>query len=718
MKELPEKYYLSHFDEFIAYISSNCLELLNSEQRAFLVQVDKLAHDTLCMLVRIIGRRGEVLERSKLNYAEIDNCVAKIDELLRLGLLHSLKLSELKTWLETLNKRQLQQLLRSELAFSVKLSSSKAELVELAKSKLRLDSLINHPLAEAFVVKSFAEIWRYLLFLFFGNLNSGLDKFSMRDLGVLKTRQREGELVPRFATLAEANTSYYYALKLKQIGSEDVTESALNQFSTLPHPPPDGETAERYAKEFYFLLGKKLLPFDRKTALHALSLSSLDKARELWIREYYKSGDRLQVQQVLEKILETNDSAALSLFAEDFYLRKFKQVKVSQYTQMLRESSHQIYLDEIYRDNPERGVQAYYSRQNILAFKTENHLFSALFGLLFWTELFIADNNAVACEFDRRPASLRENRVYQTLGPLLEKKLNLLREPQQAIKYLSKIATQYYGQPNGIFRWHNQLLEILRQFILSAPQEALINHLRAMTQDYYGLKDGYPDLMLIEQGKLKFAEVKAQGDVIRANQLVTIKALQQAGFAVQIIRVDWAVDPQQAYVVIDIETTGGKSAGHRITEVGAVKIVNGIEVDRWSSLIDPQRHIPQFISKLTGISDALVKDAPLFCEVAEQLEKFMSGCVFVAHNVNFDYGFFKLEFERLGRSFSMPKLCTVREMRKYFPGLASYSLGNLCKEFDIELKNHHRALSDAQAAAQLLVMINERKTVGTVDDKN
>jgi DNA polymerase-3 subunit epsilon len=188
-----------------------------------------------------------------------------------------------------------------------------------------------------------------------------------------------------------------------------------------------------------------------------------------------------------------------------------------------------------------------------------------------------------------------------------------------------------------------------------------------------------------------------------------MNTLQDAGFDVRICRVEWFIDPMQPYVVVDVETTGGKQPQHRITEIGAVKMINGEIVDKWSSLINPQRNISSFITKLTGISNDMVTDAPLFSEVADSLTGFMQNCIFVAHNVNFDYGFIKQEYQRLERNFAMPKLCTVREMRKYFPGHKSYSLGNLCETYGISLKSHHRALCDAEAAAVLLKMIHQQK---------
>src|SRR3954470_4472878 len=87
----------------------------------------------------------------------------------------------------------------------------------------------------------------------------------------------------------------------------------------------------------------------------------------------------------------------------------------------------------------------------------------------------------------------------------------------------------------------------------------------------------------------------------------------------------------------------------------------------------------------------------------------MGDGIFVAHNVNFDYRFIAFEYERLERRFRFPKLCTCAGMRRRYPGHKSYSLGNLCELYNIELRNHHRALADARAAAQLLNLINQKR---------
>lgn len=155
------------------------------------------------------------------------------------------------------------------------------------------------------------------------------------------------------------------------------------------------------------------------------------------------------------------------------------------------------------------------------------------------------------------------------------------------------------------------------------------------------------------------------------------------------------------YAIVDIETTGGYAANNAITEV-AIVLHNGIEVEgRFQTLINPNQKIPVYISALTGITQQMVADAPMFHQVAPQLARLLEGRIFVAHNVNFDYSFLKHHFELAGFEFNCRKLCTVRLGRAVFPGLASYSLGNLCRQLEIPIHDRHRAGGDATATALL-----------------
>lgn len=166
------------------------------------------------------------------------------------------------------------------------------------------------------------------------------------------------------------------------------------------------------------------------------------------------------------------------------------------------------------------------------------------------------------------------------------------------------------------------------------------------------------------------------------------------------------------YAIVDIETTGGSPKNSKITEIAIYKH-NGKEViDEYITLVNPEMTIPPFITNLTGISDLMVKDAPKFYEIAREIVEFTEGCVFVAHNVGFDYGVIRHEFKSLGFDFRRPHLCTVRSARYVIPGHDSYSLGKLSRALGIEINGRHRAGGDALATAQLFSLLFEKDPNG------
>lgn len=159
---------------------------------------------------------------------------------------------------------------------------------------------------------------------------------------------------------------------------------------------------------------------------------------------------------------------------------------------------------------------------------------------------------------------------------------------------------------------------------------------------------------------------------------------------------------KKKYAIIDIETTGGMAKRDKITEVGIVIHDGERIIDEFTSLVNPNRSIPPNITRITGITNDMVLDAPQFYEIAKTIVEMTEGAVFVAHNVRFDYSFIKQAFEELGYTYSKRQLCTVRLSRKAFPGLKSYALGNLIKHFGISVNARHRALDDARATAIIL----------------
>lgn len=162
------------------------------------------------------------------------------------------------------------------------------------------------------------------------------------------------------------------------------------------------------------------------------------------------------------------------------------------------------------------------------------------------------------------------------------------------------------------------------------------------------------------------------------------------------------------FAIVDIETTGSHFGPDCITEIGVV-ITDGVkEIDRYETLINPQARIPRFITHLTGITEEMVADAPLFEDIADDLYQLLADRIFVAHNVNFDYKIVKGHLERCGLSIPQKRLCTVRLSRKIIPGYPSYSLGKLSASLGFTHLNAHRAMGDAEVTAELFHLLFDK----------
>ncbi len=170
------------------------------------------------------------------------------------------------------------------------------------------------------------------------------------------------------------------------------------------------------------------------------------------------------------------------------------------------------------------------------------------------------------------------------------------------------------------------------------------------------------------------------------------------------------------FVVFDIETTGLSKDKEEITEIGAVKVENGEITEKWGSFVNPGRPIPEKIVELTSITDEMVKDAPKIDEVLPQFFKFCKDCVLVAHNAKFDTGFIKAAAEKCGMEYNFAHLDTLLLAKCLYPDLGNYRLNNLSKHLNIVLENHHRAVDDAKATADIFVkMIDELAKQGITE---
>ena len=160
------------------------------------------------------------------------------------------------------------------------------------------------------------------------------------------------------------------------------------------------------------------------------------------------------------------------------------------------------------------------------------------------------------------------------------------------------------------------------------------------------------------------------------------------------------------FSVLDVETTGLSARNNRVIEIGIVKVKSLKVTDKFSTLINPGCDIPYFITQFTGIANSDVEYSPSFYDTAEEIEDFIGNSVISGHNLSFDEGFLRYEFIRNGyEPLSNLTVCTLKLSRKIFPELKSKSLSSVTEYLKIKNKDSHRALSDAEATAKILIKL-------------
>jgi len=185
---------------------------------------------------------------------------------------------------------------------------------------------------------------------------------------------------------------------------------------------------------------------------------------------------------------------------------------------------------------------------------------------------------------------------------------------------------------------------------------------------------------------------------------------------IETVKHDKGQDFHGSFVVFDLETTGIGPKSNQIIEIGAVKIEDGVLGETFSTFVNPQRPIPYPVQKLTGIDDSMVSDARTIEEVLPEFINFCEGCVMVAHNAGFDMGFIEQKAEEQGIGTDYTVIDTVAVARALLPDLKRYKLDTVAKRLGVSLENHHRAVDDATATAEIFVKMIERLREKGIDN--
>ena len=510
-----------------------------------------------------------------------------------------------------LNRPEIVDLLRPRKRLS---TMAKNELLALLMDDTS-PAVLPDELREEFVIQERIVTLDFLFFLYFGKNRRNLQSLALRDLGIVATRSSQSSFEVRFPNREAATGSFFYATLSERISHAVGAELSLLTAEVAGWPRTrDAMVASARDREIC-RLGTRLEKANfSEDALRVYRHCEVHPARERICRLLYSSGDITGTEKLLDELIASPSSDEELLFAEDFRARKFGGKKLGRLTAILR-SARIIHIDEAFRDGAEKAAVIHFTNRGESAYRTENSLWTSLFGLMFW-DLLQGDNGETKHnEFEQRPTQLTDGSFFKVNQSEIEQRLSLLHSGA-ALPFLMNVIETHSGKANGVFRWRSDIAEKISELLTHGSSEAIATILRRIAVDPKTNSNGYPDLMVIAGGKLRFVEIKAEGDQIRRHQLVQLQAMEMAGFEVEVVRIGWFADPDQEYVVVDIETTGGRAPFHRITEIGAVKVHRGQVIEKFSTLVNPERRIPGKITRLTGISDSMVASAPKFPEIA------------------------------------------------------------------------------------------------------
>lgn len=663
--ELPSRYYLDHFLEMLETIKQSHAFLLEDRHHQFLKNFASLSEDAKCLFIRMANRKGTLFDKSTFEFTNWG-------ELQAVGFIRPAELKDEELFIEWVKIAQLKSILEAA-QIPFKKSASKSKLLELFQEHRNQITNLEKEFHNLIIYEAYGDL-HYLLFILFGKIQDSLILYTLRDLGIRKAHQKKN-VKAKFTSIEEAKSLYFYST---------LTETPANW------PTAVGAEAQKKRERVIFKAAEEARQNELlEEALTLYELCETYPATEKKARLLYELDRKEECQLALQKMMDDPTQDEELLFAEDFLARKFGKKKLSRLTETLR-SARQMEIDDSFFRHPEFGVIEDYKKRGAPAHFAENYLWTALFGIVFHDQLMSFERHS---EFDHVPFDFKNRIQFENLDQW---------------NWEEALARDY--SDSDLFILDDTNKEMIRDLITVIPQASLEHMLRYLAADFWARNTGFPDIFVIENSELKFIEVKAEGDSLKNTQLKQMRELEKAGISVEVLNVTYKYNPDQIYVVVDIETTGLLNPFNRMTEVAAVKIQGTKIIDRFQTLINPKRSIPRDIQALTGITNEMVADAPMFEDIADGLDEFTKDAIFVAHNVGFDYSFIQKEFDRMEKRFVRPYICTKAGMKKHYPKLDSYSLKNLTQHFSIPMMQHHRAMSDAEAASALLNLINLKRS--------
>ncbi len=546
---LPEKYYLAYYQYILRYIDKHYQTMLYDNELEYLNKINAINEDSLCMYLRIAGRRNIFFLPSKLKYTEIKDEAKAIGELVEVGLVEKLNENyeeHVELWLGIYTKGDLLAAWKAihptiKINKQIKKQELLVELIENTSFETLKEYFTKK---EEVIVQGALEEEQVIRFLFFGNLRGSITDFVVRDVGHRSFEQiDEAHFVPFFDNRKEIDESlflsrmgseWYY---LEELGEEATVVEWMNNWFD-----EDYEWTEKAEGKLGRLLLKIARFFERKkdleTALFIYKQTEKAPSRERQVRIYAKQKDIERAVEICNNILENPENVKEEIFAKDF-LNKQADKKEVKSTRKKLKSADSISISKKWQYQVEAGVLKYYIQKKYNGIHSENSIWRTMFGIVLWELLYDTSEKAIHNPFQNLPSDIYKPDFYKNRKDKIEACFDILDSPKQFDRYLVEIFEQKWGINNRLVAWNFEVVEAVRELYAKLKPEQIKAVLRKMAENIKTNGTGFPDLFIWKKRAYWFVEVKSPTDSLSEQQLFWLDFFQENGIKAKVLKVEW-----------------------------------------------------------------------------------------------------------------------------------------------------------------------------------
>lgn len=533
---LPPKYYLDYFNYVIEFIRAGSGHCLGDNDEDFIREFYALSEDARCLLIRMANRKGEYFRLEKLNYDEIKCTPAATEELVEAGFV-SLDPPNDPLLFQLYTKAELDKLFpERELKRKYKediLNELAEEATQEEYTHLKSTHTIIHLLCQDQI--------EFIKLLFFGHYQGMMTEFVIRDIGNVKLESLEGhEFTPWFDSREEALAVFELSkwnklLKqaMKILLPEEVLEliSPINWslYLNFPKTRKAGDKLMLRLGEYFEKSGYQ------EEALSYYSLARKHPARERRIRILEKLNQVSDAKELAEVAYEHPYNASEKIFAKDFLAKQ--SLRNYRSTTARIKTCPEITVEKAPGIRVEKLALEHFEEAGYVGIHCENYLWRALFGLLFWDELFDANHATFHHPLQRMPSDLHDESFFTSRQSHLLTRLDTFQTGKQLYTHLQQVYEAKTGINNPLVSWHESLLPALLSCTTHLPLKAVKNVALEMARNVKDNSTGFPDLFIWNETEYHFYEIKSPNDHLSAQQLFWLDFFEENEIKAEILRV-------------------------------------------------------------------------------------------------------------------------------------------------------------------------------------